>query len=240
LCYISRINEQEFKGEFDTYLYDNNILHKVSEVGRHQQNANAENLNRTLGRLFNGYMNQKEEETGHVYREWDDIIDIVRKDLNKIRKIPERDIYTFKYDVPNMAVQPKYKVGDIVYRRSDIPLNALGKKQPTQFFREGDYRYDRVPRKIIKVLIYPGKVNIRYVLNELKHVSYAETELLPALEKEEEFTVKEIIDKKVVNRKTYYKVWWKGYPKAEATWEAKTELMIDVPHLIKEYEDKHK
>ena len=32
-------------------------------------------------------MNHKEKETGKVYKNWDDIIEKVRKGLNKIRKI---------------------------------------------------------------------------------------------------------------------------------------------------------
>jgi hypothetical protein len=40
-----------------------------------------------LGRIFNAYMNAKELETGKTYKNWTGIIDIVRKELNKIRKV---------------------------------------------------------------------------------------------------------------------------------------------------------
>jgi hypothetical protein len=41
----------EFKGAFDKFCYDNNILHSVGIRGRHQQQANVESLHRQLGRL---------------------------------------------------------------------------------------------------------------------------------------------------------------------------------------------
>jgi len=35
----------------------------------------------------------------------------------------------------------------------------------------------------------------------------------------ETYIISEILDKKVENRKTYYLVRWKGFPRADATWE---------------------
>jgi hypothetical protein len=46
----------EFQSVFHKYLYDNSILHKVALPNRHKQLANVESLNRTLGRLINGYL----------------------------------------------------------------------------------------------------------------------------------------------------------------------------------------
>lgn len=72
----------EFMGEFHQWLHDHNILHKIGLVGRHSQQANVERLNRTLGGLFNSYMNTKERTLRHEYREWTDIVDNVRDELN--------------------------------------------------------------------------------------------------------------------------------------------------------------
>ena len=187
----------EFKGIFDKYLYDQSIMHKVAEPSRHKQMANVENLNRQLGRLFNGYMNRKEEETGEVYREWDDVLDIVRKELNEFKHKDIKDVYTHKYSVPSYE-KSKYEVGDLVYHISEVPLSALGHKQPTDKFREGDYRWVLVPRKIVDVLPYPGKVANRYILDTKPNVSYAEYELKPAREEVEKLTIKKI--SKEVNR----------------------------------------
>lgn len=227
----------EFKGVFHKWLYDESIYHKVAEPGRHQQMANVENLNRTLGRIFNGYMNMKEEKSGKVYKEWDDIIDTVRKDLNAIRKKPEQDPYTYKYPIPEMT-KAKYKVGDMVIRQSDVPLSALGHKQPTANFREGDYRfYANEPRKIIKVLSYSGSVPTRYILQNIPHISYTEAQLRPSKAEEELYTVKKIIGSKIEKKKKYLLIWWTGYKKAEATYEPYDVIKKDVPELVEEYEE---
>ena len=227
----------EFKDEFHKYLYDNSIMHKVAEPNRHQQLANVESLNKQLGRLFNGYMNYKEKETNKVYKEWDDVISIVRKDLNEYRKKPTKNRFTEIYPVPEF-VEPKYKVGDLVYYKLNWAESQLGIKQPTPNFRMGDVRYRTIPTKIIKILHYSGKVPIRYLLNGKPNVSYAESELLPAKEKEEKFIVRQIIDKKTVNKKVFYKVWWKKYKKADSTWELKSDLIKDgLQEYIDEFED---
>jgi hypothetical protein len=164
----------EFKGKFHKYLMNNDIMHKVADKGRHKQLGNVENLNKQLGRIFNGYMNKKEEETGKVYKEWTDVLDKVRKMLNEFRKKPEKDPYTTQYAVPTTD-KPKYKIGDSVYRISEMARNALNQEQSTPNFRAGDYRWDRVPRKIVKIFYYPK--NIRYQLENKPNVSYAEYEL---------------------------------------------------------------
>ena len=216
----------EFKGAFDSYLYKSSIFHGIAEPDRHKQMANVESLNRQLGRLFNGYMNTKEVSTGAQYNEWTDIIKDLRKDLNEHRKKKTGDPATDQYPIPD-DTDAKYKVGDIVYRMSEVPLNALGHEQSTKKFRMGDYRWDLTPRKIIKVLRFGGDIPIRYVLNYKPNVSYAEYELRPAKEKEEKFIVREIIGRKTEKKIIKYLIWWKGFPKDEATWEAKAELIKD-------------
>lgn len=226
-------NGSEFKGVFHKWLFENDILHREAEPYRHQQLANVEQLNYFIGRLLNGYMNNFEETTGKEYKEWVPALDIIRKDLNKLREKPDGD--PFKYDPPLIENIPKYKVGDLVYRKVERPMNALGHYQNTTNFRVGDYRFDvKNPRKIINVLRYPN--NIRYILNGMTHVSYTENELRPAQQKEETYTVKKIIDKKVIKKIVYYLIWWKGYLKKNATWEKESELIKDgLKPLIDEY-----
>ena len=78
-------NGTEFKSLFDEQLWKQNILHSVGQPYRHKQTANVESLNRQLARLMNGYMNAMEKKTHKPYREWTDIVDYVRKELNNIR-----------------------------------------------------------------------------------------------------------------------------------------------------------
>ena len=110
-----------------------------------------------------------------MLKQWDQAIDIIRTDLNEIRKRadgnPQFDIFE-----PPLDVKPKFKVGDVVYYRSERPMDALGKFQPTNNFREGDYRFNmKDPRAIKTILHYPN--NIRYLLEGKINVSYSEPEL---------------------------------------------------------------
>lgn len=217
----------EFKGVFHKWLYDKNVLQRIAEPNRHQQMGNVEMLNGVLGRLLNGYMNTKEEESGTDYREWTDVIDVIRTDLNKMRfrkdGDPTKDIMT-----PPTNAEPKFKVGDLVYYRSERPLNALGHYQNTNNFRMGDYRFNiKEPRKIKAVLYYPN--NIRYLLNTKENVSYAESELMKAKEEdqEERYEVKKILGRKTIKGKIYYLIWWRGYLKKDSTFELKSELVKD-------------
>jgi hypothetical protein len=229
----------EFQGVFHKYLYDHSILHRVAEPARHKQLANVENLNRTLGRLFNGYMNAKEEETMKQYKEWDDIIDTVRTDLNKIRKKVLGDHMKVEYKVPKFEIAPKYKVGDIVYRITETPRDALGNKQNTSSFRMGDYRFELVPKKIEKVVYYSGENPYRYILEGHSNVSYAEHELTKAKEQNEKYEIRDIIGKKKENNRILYLIWWKGYTKKQATYVSRKSLIDDgLKWLIDNYEKK--
>jgi hypothetical protein len=219
----------EFKDAFEKYCYENNILHKIGVAGRHQQMANVERLNRELGRLFNGYMNAIEEKTGETYKEWVEVVPKVRAMLNDFRKKPEGDPFTDVYPTIDLTKQPKYKIHDVVYRMSEKPLDALGKKQPTQNFRMGDYRWERIPRKIVKVLRYAGKVPIRYILENLPNVAYAEYELMPAEEKQAMYVVQSVKAKRTMNGVKELLIKWKGFKKP--TWENYNDIKRTVPNI---------
>ena len=219
----------EFKDAFDKFCYENSILHKVGIAGRHQQMANVERLNRELGRLFNGYMNSIEEKTGETYKEWVEAVPKIRVMLNSFRKKPEGNPRKDIYPVANVLIEPKFKVGDVVYRKSEKPLDALGRKQPTQNFRMGDYRFDLTPRKIIRVLRYGGKVPIRYMLENLPNVAYAEYELKEAEEKEAMYQVQSIKAKRTIKGVKEILVKFKGYKKP--SWENYNDIKKTIPNI---------
>lgn len=231
----------EFKSVFHKWLQDEQIYHKIGRPYRHKQLANVENLNKQLGRLFNGYMNAKEEETKREFKEWTEAITTIRNELNKIRKkkLPN-ELFSQKPPEINLKETPKFKVGDIVYLKLEVPENALGNKQKTSNFRVGDYRYDTAPKEISKILIYPKTPTFRYMLRDINNASFTENELILADENEAEFEVKKVIGKKKVKNKIYYLVLWRGYSKENATWESRKKLLEDgIGILIKEFEEKN-
>ena len=223
----------EFKDAFEKYCYENSILHKIGVAGRHQQTANVERLNRELGRLIIGYLNSVEEKELKTYKEWVEIVPKVRTMLNDFRKKPEGDPFTDIYPTADLTVQPKYKIHDVVYRMSEKPLDALGRKQPTQNFRMGDYRWERIPRKIVKVLRYAGKVPIRYILENLPNVAYAEYELIPAEEKEALYIVESVKAKRTIRGVKQLLIKWKGYKKTE--WQDYNQIKAQIPNIDKLY-----
>jgi hypothetical protein len=186
---------KEFKGVFHKWLYEHDILQKTAMAYRHQQMSNIEALNKQLARLFNGYMNHKEEKTGKIFKNWIEIIPEVREKLNELRnKDLPIDPYKHKYPAFNPKIikrkiknkivemeQPaKFKEGDMVYHKLEYPRNALGKKQNTAQFRMGDYTYSKDPKEVIIVQYMGGDVSYRYVLDGLNNVSFTEHELMKA------------------------------------------------------------
>ncbi len=135
------------------------------------------------------------------------------------------------------VVLPKYKIGDLVHERLDRPENALGHRQNTEKFREGDYRYSKVPKKIVKIIVMNDKPFYRYMLKGIDNASYAENELFMSKLKEEVHIVKALIGHRGSKKNREYLVWWKGYDKKEATYEPKAQLIEDgLQRMIDDYE----
>lgn len=230
----------EFKGSFDKYLQHNNVFHMFSLPDRHKQMGNVERLNKDLGQILISYLADQSHKLGHDYNEWTDIVDEVRKELNNIRNHPRNKDPYHHYPKETNFTDPKYEVGDLVYRRLEKPVDKYGNKYHNTKFRAGDNRFEtNEPRKIIKILPY-GK-SWRYLLNDLMMVSYDEVELMPAKESEEKFIILKIIGKKIIKGKVYYLVHWKRYKKSDATWEPAKNLIEDgASDYIKAYEDEHR
>ena len=67
---------------------------------------------------------------------------------------------------------PKFKIGDIVYHRLEIPVDKTGTKLQDGRFRQGDTRFDLLhPRKIVQVFVYSSPNPYRYQLEDMPNVS---------------------------------------------------------------------
>lgn len=220
----------EFKGVFHKWFYEHNIIHKIALTQRHTQLSNVDTLCKQLDRIFNGYMNEKEKTTGRVYREWTDILDFVRKELNKFRKkkldntINPDNYPAFDY---KLAGPPRFKIGQMVHYKLDVPYNALGHKQPTNTFRVGDYRYSKNAVKIVKILYMNGYPWYRYLLDGISNASYSDYQLIPSTQKVSRYEIKQIIGMRMNGRKREFLIWWKGYLKSQSTWEPEKNLRKD-------------
>ena len=231
-------NGKEFMGVFQKWCDSNKIFHKFNIPNRHSQLANIDSLCHQLNRIFNGYMNAKEEETGILYKNWDDIIDKVRKGFNKIRKVKLDKFDINDYPIFKAFNIPKYKIGQVVHYKLDTPESALGHKQSSSKFRTGDYRYSKEPKKIKQILYMNDEPYFRYILEGLPNVSYSEYQLIKSKYKQSRYKVKSIIDDRFNGNKKEYKVWWMGYKKDQSTWEKEKTLREDgLGNMIDEYEN---
>jgi len=194
----------EFKGVFHKYMFDESIYHKQVTPGRHTQLANIDSLIAQLGRIIIGYLNKQEQRTGKTQRDWTPIVDTLRTELNKIRKVElpddlkadrsqalvettekvEEDVYdkkgkpTGQTRMVEKFKKARYKVGDMVYVLLHEPENILGKKQITKNFREGDVGISSQRFRINEVIAMNGRgPTFRYLVDGHPNVSYRATEL---------------------------------------------------------------
>jgi len=235
----------EYKGVYRNHFFNKNIAVKAAIPNRHTQNAVCESANKQLSRILQGLMNKQEEATGQTSRVWVKFLPQIRTGLNKIRrklKLP-KDIYRIDFPPINLKKPAKFKVGDLVYRLSDWPLDALDKQQPTARFRAGDVRWDRQPRKVVRLFHYSGPIAYRYLLSDLPNVSFTEKQIMIAPEKEHlgeaETTVKKILRLATdEDGDEFYLVWFKKNLKKDAIWIPKDRLIEDVPQMVKEFDRK--
>jgi hypothetical protein len=233
-------NDGAFKGEFQNYLYNQNVYKKTTEPYRHKTMGLVEAYNKQIGRVLNLYMNQKEKEFQKPYNEWTDIIDYVRTEYNKERLREDGNPRTDIYKSYDLLTKPKFQENDIVYVKSEIPLNALGKKQEDLMrFRVGDYRFIEVPKRIVKVIPFRGDVKFRYIVEGKPNVSYTEDELIKVDEKETKYIFEKIIGMKTINKVKKLLIKWKGYKIDEATYENYDDIKKDLGPIVfnEMYED---
>jgi hypothetical protein len=228
-------NGLEFKSAVDKYMFDNNILHLWTLPNRHKQNANVENLNGQIGRVIMTYLQNK-----GLDADWTILLDELRHGLNDLKNHP-KDVDLSKYTPKELDLSndPKYKVGQMVYRRLEKPLNDDGSVMQNTNFRQGDKRFELVPRKIKQVLMYSSPNPYRYILDGFENVSYAEAELIKAKETEvvENWIVSRLLDKKTVKGQLYYLVKWKHLKVKDATWQSKADLIEDgLQDIINDFE----
>jgi len=241
-------NGTEFKGEFDAYLKDNKILHKLSKPYNHKQQAPIEGLNKTITRILMNYLSDKELELDKSYNNWTDILPQVRQQVNTFR---ERDLDKLKkyqskhYHDSIKAGKPDYNIGDFVHYRIFAPVSRTGEVLNDGKWRSGDRRISVDARKITDIIYMPDDPYYRYVLFNMPNVSFSKYDLKASKQKDNTYIVKKIIGKKVENKKIFYLVFWKGYLKKDSTWESKDKLIQDgvndyIDAFEKELKDKKK
>ena len=243
----------EFKGEVKKYFDKNGVYIKYGKAGRSRQLAVVEKTNQLLGNLLLKRMQAQELLTGERSNEWVDDLPKAIKIINKKRKKKPPKVSYDTFDCEGDACN-LLAIGTKVRPILDKPIDYVSGKRVHGKFRGADIKWDPEVRIIKNILLLPDQPPL-YQLNDKndidkidQSVAYTKNQLQVVPEDEEApdpivirgepktFVVQKILDKKKVNGKIYYKVKWKGYPESEATWEPRSQLIEDVPLIVREYE----
>ena len=235
---------QEFQGEeFQDFLDKNSIGYKKAVPGRHRQVGMVERRNYTIGRAI--MMRQHAEsmitqkETRHWVKYFPDLIKAVNNRFSH-KPLTEDDLYK-KYGDPWKVEQKILPLGTRVRIQLTEPKD-FKERGIKGHFRAGDIRYGQDIYKITGYVMDPHSP-ILYKLNKKlkkhEHVAYTRQQLQLVKENEMdvsakelgvkipddgEFAIKKLIDKRTRGNRTEYKVFWKGYPLEEASWQYKSKI----------------
>lgn len=255
---------KEFLGTFDADIQKLGIpTHKLAKVGRHRSVALAERKNQTIGKIIHKILVQTELTTGNASSKWVEHLPLIIKLINKViveqndEREKDKDSNEEEKLVP-FTHNPNHKIdllksGDKVRVQLDNPMDLQGKPLNGKF-RSGDIRFHPDVRTVVDVLIKPN-APLMYMLNGTDNkdlgvelVGYTRNQLLkvskqenqneqPVMENEtNRFEVQKILDRRKVGRSFEYKIKWKGY--RETTYEKRSELMKDIPQMVKKFDEK--
>lgn len=166
--------------EFDTYMKQIDVLHRVTRVGRKNQMSIVEYFNGVITKVLGTKMGVHEmrfEERG----EWKRYLPAVIESMNQNKKEP-RKIFEF---FQNPIIKPSdmdLKEGDWVHLKLEEPRDTItDEKYNAKKFRNGDLRYSREIHQIDKVLIMNNQP-VRFILKGVKDASFMRYELIKATE----------------------------------------------------------
>jgi len=216
------------------YLEKLEINVKYSLTGRSRQLAYVERQNQRIGTILMKRMASQELITGQVSKEWVDDIKPLIKLLNERKKKPL--VKEISPDpIANEYTGNLLKIGTKVRLLLDKPIDTVRGKRLYGDFRSSDIKWTTKVYKITEVLLKPGYPPM-YLTDADDNVARTKNQLQKVSKKDEEpdarfirgnpefYIIAEILDKRINNRKTEFKVRWKGYKADEATWISGKEL----------------
>ena len=242
----------EFKGVAKKYFDNHGVAIRYGVPNRHRMQALVERRNQTIGKNLFMRMTAQELLTGEPSVEWIQDLPIVIEEMNKkqLKRKKKKEVETPVCDGESCGL---LEVGTKVRVQLDEPIDATAGKRLHGHFRSTDIRWNPKERVIKELLIKPGfppmylldgnegKLKIQpvaYTRNQLQVIESNEEAPKPSVirGKPKHYIVEEILKKKKVGRKIEYLVKWLGFPLDEATWVPRTQLLEDVPEIVKEYE----
>lgn len=239
----------EFQGKVSSYMKKEKVNTRTAQTGRHRQVAMVERKNQILGKVTFMKMHARELLTGKLITNWTkDLPDLIDRINEKYAHKPltDKDLDE-KHGDPWEQKQVILPIGTKVRLQLNEPRDIIGRKLYGDF-RGMDTRWTTDIYKIKSYLFEPHEPVLylidkkyrkgerhTYTINQLQVVSKDEQEPPGKMlldDDNETFIVKKILNKRVRGRKNEYLIWWKGYPKDEATW---TEEKLLPKTMVREF-----
>jgi hypothetical protein len=232
----------EFKGEFKkSFNKVFNILVKVA--GRHRQQSVVENKNYIIGTILNKRMLAEEINNDEESHSWVDILPSVIKAINKHYSHEPTIINATEPIRTDKFSQDVLSEGTKVRVQLDNPVGYVAGKRLNGKFRTGDIRWTKEIHTITQFYLRPDQP-VMYQLDNNDKVAYTKYQLQVVNENEEKpkstlpqkWVVEKLLKRFKKSNKIYFLVKWKGYDKL--TEEPRTNLIKDIPELVKDFEAK--
>jgi hypothetical protein len=241
----------EFKADVKEWFEHHGSFIHVAKPYRHRQQGMVERRNQLIGKKLFEKMMEEELATGIPCAEWvDELPDILEQlnDKEKKRKIepPDDDYHFTKFSADIIPEGTKVRVA------LDAPLDTITRKPLHGKFREYDFRWEIKPREVKQVILEPNEPPLYLVSddkggvdhsaahtkNQLQVVNPLEVKPKPKERKEKQtfWVVDKLKGKKTIKGKVFYLVHWKGFSDKDDTWEPQSNLLEDIPAVVKRYE----
>ncbi len=244
----------EFQKEFKQYFESKKITVRVAETGRHRQQALVESRNGSIARILLGRQTAEELITKERSVTWVKHLPKLIELLNK--KFERKTEPAFKKGMKEEE-NPDYEkiFGDVRSTKGTSDLIPIGAKVRFQLdeprsvvddkklyggFRAGDIRWSMNVETVERYQLRPNqpplyKITNRtnlFTKNQLQAVS--EDAKLPPESVLDKYIIDKILEKRKSKGKVELLILWKDYK--DPTWEPRSEIIKDVPQLVKEFE----
>ena len=232
----------EFKDEFANYFNTiSTIRTKLS--GRHRAQAVVEGVNSIISKLVQTRQIGEELNTNEVSVTWVSELPNIVKFVNKYYEHAPSKIHPIT-DTPIKCKKGTtacdiFEIGTKVRIQLDNPVDTVKSKRLHGKFRIGDIRWENKVRKITQIFLRPNfppmykvdHIDVAYTKNQLQEVKGNEN--VPHSQLQRHYVIDRLLKRYKVRNKIVFDVLWSD---KSTTQEPRTNLILDVPDLVKQFE----
>ena len=171
---------KEFENKvIQEFFKSHGLIIKYSITNRHSQQGMIERFNYVIKKVLWAKMSVEEEKNQKTNTQWVKYVRKFVKEYNKANANITKD-KPIKHWFGDPIVKGKILAeGTQVYVMKDYPTDYTGKRLYGDKPRAGEYKYDKVKRKITRICIYPNQ-EPRYMVEGRDNVSYQRNQLIIA------------------------------------------------------------